>query len=182
MPITTNIFLYNAGILLARGRIVVICDSDAMVTPTFVERIVDVFARQGNVVVHLDEVRNIDHSHYPFDYPTVAELLAGTCINWRGGVTSGLLGGDVDVIHDRNYGACFCALKEDLLAVGGADEHIDYLGHICGPYDMTFRLVNSGRREIWLTDEYLYHTWHPAPTARIIISVRTTAEISLPGP
>jgi hypothetical protein len=26
---------------------------------------------------------------------------------------------------------------------------------------MTFRLVNQGRPERWLRDEYLYHVWHP---------------------
>ncbi len=49
----------------------------------------------------------------------------------------------------------------DLIAVGGADEHLDYLGYVCGPYDLTFRLVNHGLPERWLRDEYLYHTWHP---------------------
>ncbi len=48
-----------------------------------------------------------------------------------------------------------------MLAIGGADEHIDYLGYICGPYDMTFRLVNQGLDERWLRDEYSYHVWHP---------------------
>jgi len=54
-----------------------------------------------------------------------------------------------------------CARREDLIAIGGADEHPDYLGHICGPYDMTFRLVNKGLTEIWSEDEFTYHTWHP---------------------
>ena len=54
-----------------------------------------------------------------------------------------------------------CALRKDLIAIGGADMHIDYLGHICGPYDMTFRLINYARREIWENNEFLYHTWHP---------------------
>jgi len=54
-----------------------------------------------------------------------------------------------DPLHTRNYGACMSALREDLVDIGGADEHLDYLGHICGPYEMTFRLVNAGRKEIW---------------------------------
>jgi hypothetical protein len=54
-----------------------------------------------------------------------------------------------------------CARRADLIAIGGADEHIDYVGHICGPYEMTFRLVNSGLREIWHQTEFMYHTWHP---------------------
>ncbi len=54
-----------------------------------------------------------------------------------------------------------CALHDDLIAIGGADEHIDYLGYICGPYDLTLRLANAGKREIWHQSEWLYHTWHP---------------------
>ncbi len=53
------------------------------------------------------------------------------------------------------------ARRQDLIDIGGADEHLDYLGYICGPYDMTFRLVNHGLTERWLRDEYLYHVWHP---------------------
>ena len=64
------------------------------------------------------------------------------------GKTTGLLD-NVDPLHTRNYGACMSALREDLLKIGGADEHIDYLEHICGPYEMTFRLVNAGKREVW---------------------------------
>ena len=54
------------------------------------------------------------------------------------------------------------ALKEDLLKIGGADEHFDYLGYICGPHDMGFRLVNAGCREVWHPSEFTYHTWHPS--------------------
>ena len=32
---------------------------------------------------------------------------------------------------------------------------------IDGPYEMTFRLVNAGRREVWHDSEWLYHVWHP---------------------
>ena len=53
------------------------------------------------------------------------------------------------------------ARRNDLIEIGGADEHADYLGHVCGPYDMTFRLRNFGRKEIWHQKEFLYHTWHP---------------------
>lgn len=54
-----------------------------------------------------------------------------------------------------------CARRSDLIAIGGADEHIDFLGHVCGPYEMTFRLVNRGLSEVWHRHEFLYHTWHP---------------------
>lgn len=152
--------LYNAGILAARGDICVICDSDAMFTPNFIEKIVAAFAETPDAVVHLDEVRNVNQALYPFSYPTIEQVLGPGCINWRNGTTLGL-DNSPDMLHHANYGACMAARRKDLLAIGGADEHLDYLGYVCGPYELTFRLLNYGRRERWLRDEYLYHTWHP---------------------
>jgi hypothetical protein len=54
-----------------------------------------------------------------------------------------------------------CAKREDLIAIGGADEHTDYLGHVCGPYELTFRLRNINKQEIWHPSHLLYHVWHP---------------------
>ena len=152
--------MYNLGILLARGRIVCFADSDAMVRPTFVESIVRAFEAQPGIVLHLDEARNNRPSFYPFSHPAFEDVTGFGCINWIDGRPAGLLD-RADPLHTRNYGACMAALRDDLIAVGGADMHADYLGHICGPYEMTWRLVNAGRREVWADDEWLYHTWHP---------------------
>jgi len=152
--------MYNVGIVLSRGDIVMIGDSDAMVKPTFMRRILDRFHEDPNIVYHMDQFRNSRRDLYPFNFPSFEEVEGRGCINASGGKTSGLLD-DVDPTHVRNYGACMCARRSDLLEIGGADEHIDFLGHICGPYDMTFRLVNLGRREVWETEEFMYHTWHP---------------------
>ncbi len=152
--------MYNTGIFLSRGRIVVICDSDAIVPETFVQTIIESFDENPNLVLHLDEVRNNDKRFYPFNYPSIEEVIGEGSINWKDGKTTGLWDRE-DVLHSRNYGACFAALRQDLISIGGADEHIDYLGHICGPYDMTFRLINFGKKEIWHPTEFLYHVWHP---------------------
>jgi hypothetical protein len=152
--------LYNVGILAADGEVCVICDSDAVFRPTFIQSLLEAFAETPYAVVHLDEVRNVNQAYYPFNYPTIKQLLGQGCINWRGTTTLGL-DNSPDMLHHANYGACMAARRRDLLAIGGADEDLDYLGYICGPYDMMFRLVNYGRTERWLRDEYLYHTWHP---------------------
>ncbi|HUH84189.1 MAG TPA: glycosyltransferase family 2 protein [Stellaceae bacterium] len=152
--------MYNVGIVMSRGEIVMIGDSDAMVTERFIERIVEAFRAGGDIVYHMDQFRNLRRDFYPFSYPTFAEVTGPGCINNDGGKTAGIRNLS-DPIHVRNYGACMCARRADLIAIGGADEHIDYLGHVCGPYDMTFRLVNFGRREVWAEDEFMYHTWHP---------------------
>ena len=152
--------MYNLGILLARGRIVCICDSDAILTERFVQSIVEAFEEDPDIVLHLDQVRNVSRRFYPFDYPGPERIVGPGCINWVNGRPAGLWDED-DPLHRRNYGACMSARREDLIAIGGADEHIDYLGHICGPYEMTFRLLNAGRRELWHQREWVYHVWHP---------------------
>ena len=152
--------MYNAGIVIAAGEILMIGDSDAMVRPSFLAAILDAFARDPRQVLHLDQFRNHRRDFYPFSYPSFDEVLSDGCINNVGGKTAGVLD-TVDPIHRRNYGACMCARRADLIAIGGADEHVDYLGHICGPYDMTFRLVNRGEREVWHESEFTCHTWHP---------------------
>ncbi|MFO0964557.1 MAG: glycosyltransferase [Gemmataceae bacterium] len=153
--------LYNLGLLLAQGRYCVVCDSDAIFTPNFVAKVLDAFMQTPRAVIHVDQVRNVDPRFHPFAYPAIEDILGPGCINWHGGVSSGLAENNPDMIHSANYGACMAAARTDLIAIGGADEHIDYLGYMCGPYDMTFRLVNHGLAERWLRDEYLYHVWHP---------------------
>jgi hypothetical protein len=152
--------MYNAGLLLARGKIVCFCDSDAIVSPGFVESIANAFEANPNIVLHLDQVRNNDRRFHPFNYPSIEDVTSAGCGNWIDGRPSGLLD-TVDPLHTRNYGACMAARRNDLLAIGGADMHQDYLGYICGPYEMTFRLRNYGKQEIWHPSEWTYHVWHP---------------------
>jgi hypothetical protein len=152
--------LYNLGLLISRGKYCVICDSDAVYRPTFLESILDGFAKSDRTVIHLDEIRNEDPRFYPFGYPTVEEILGPGCINWHGTVSRGL-DHNRDFLHAANYGACMACRRKSMIDIGGADEHLDFLGYICGPYEMTFRLVNRGFQEKWLRDEYLYHVWHP---------------------
>jgi hypothetical protein len=152
--------MYNAGIVLARGEICVVCDSDAMVKPGFIRAIAEAFDRDPALVLHLDQFRNNRRDFYPFNYPSFEAVEGEGCINNAGGMTAGMIDSK-DPIHSRNYGACMCARRADLIAIGGADEHVDFVGHICGPYDMTFRLVNHGRKELWHPTEFMYHTWHP---------------------
>jgi hypothetical protein len=152
--------MYNIGYLLSQGEILVICDSDAMAKPSFVSSILAFFETHSNAVLHLDQFRNHRTDLYPFCYPSFEEVVGPGCINWSGGKTTGVVD-TVDRLHLRNYGSCFCCTKGDFLLASGADEHIDFVGHICGPYDLTFRLMNLGKQEVWHETEFLYHTWHP---------------------
>lgn len=152
--------MYNVGIVLAKGSILSICDSDAMVRPGHVHSIIQAFNNNPNIILHIDQFRNNSRALYPFSYPEFEEVLGTGCINNINGKTTGICD-NKDPIHTRNYGACMCAKKDDLVSIGGADEYGDYIGHICGPYDMTFRLINSGKKEVWSQEEFTYHTWHP---------------------
>ena len=156
--------MYNVGIALSRGEIVVICDPDAIVKPSYVESIVKSFKNNPDIVLHMDQVRNNDKKFYPFNYPSLEEVVGPGAVNYKDGKTSGLWEKD-DVIHKRNYGACLCAKKSDLLAIGGADEHIHYIGASASPYEITFRLENLGKSEVWHEEEILYHVWHPGQGA-----------------
>ncbi|MCH7500610.1 MAG: hypothetical protein IH886_11475 [Nitrospinae bacterium] len=174
------------GIAAARGRIVTLCDSDAMLKPTFVQSIIDSFdfekypdLENFGVVLHCDEVRNVDKKFYPFSFPTFEEVAGEGCINWDGDKTTGLSDQE-DSIHHRNYGACMSALREDLIAIGGADEHLDYLGHICGPYEMTFRLVNDGKRKSGTPKNFYITPGTLEPTAKTITSALMTVTTCLP--
>ena len=152
--------MYNVGIVLCNGEIAAIGDSDAMVKESFVQTIIDTFEKGPNTVLHFDQFRNARRDFYPFNYPSFDEVMGDGCINRANGKTIGMQS-SVDTIHSRNYGACMCARRQDLIDIGGADEHKDYLGHICGPYDMTFRLLKKGIKETWSDTEFLCHTWHP---------------------
>ena len=159
--------MYNVGILEARGEIVVILDSDAICRIDFVETILDEYKKDPNLALHFEQIRNFKQEYYPFNFPAIDEIIGEGCVNAINGVpteypnTPRSLKEDWNIWHIYNYGACLCAKKEDLIRIGGADEHTDYLGYICGPYDMTARLINAGVRDYIHDTHFLYHVWHP---------------------
>ncbi len=151
--------MYNAGIVASSGDIVAFCESDIICGVDFVKGILDAFSKDGDIMLHMDKVCSTDRRFYPFNYPTVDDVKS-TGVNWENGTTTGLKDKD-DSLHTLHYDACMCAARQGLINIGGADQHVDYLGYVSGAYEMTFRLLNAGKKEVWLQDEFLYHTWHP---------------------
>ncbi len=155
--------MYNEGIVAATGEIIVIPDSDAIFSSTFIESIVTTFNNNENIVLYLEEVRSGNREFYPFrhvSWKTIMEtpgLINWDCVAKKPcGLTT-----EYDKIHYRNYGACFCATRKSIIEVGGCDEHELYHSFLCGPYEVGWRMVNKGYREIWHQSEWLLHVWHP---------------------
>ncbi len=144
---------YNVGLLQARGDLVCVCDSDAVFPADFVR---SVFRSFG--IDELDSANPLVLMHY----------------EWRTSLLYPDNLSDAEDLKDPerwqwwplivNEGACVTVRKEDAIRFGGFDEHPSYIGYLCGPYDLAWRLVNAGWPEIWHDSSVaLWHFAHPDP-------------------
>lgn len=129
----------NAGLIQAEGRIVTMCDADAVYPPEFVASVVDSFNNEGRQVLMHYEDRS--SSEYP-DGATLEQIKRMKFSVWP------------------NVGACLSMLRRDAIGFGGVDEHESYRGLICGPNELTWRMINSGVPEVW-HELHIYHFRHP---------------------
>jgi len=160
-------WMNNVGFLNSRGKIVVFMDSDAITSTTFVDTIIREFQDEPDRILYLEEIRTGDKKFYPFNYPSHKEIIP-VAANLVNGLPMGMranrsgLSADPSLIHTGgNYGACFAARRDDIIQVGGWDEHHDYTGYIAGPYELSMRMELLGKRELWSFQELLWHTPHP---------------------
>lgn len=141
---------YNAGLLLAAGDVLTVCDSDAVFPPDFVRSIVESF-RLGRP----DGPRSLVLCHHEWrcreTYPAGLERFEDVHrYEW------------LDLWP--NVGACLSVLREDAIRLGGFDEHPSFGGQVSGPYDLGWRLVNLGVPEVWHDAAVsLRHFAHPNP-------------------
>ena len=143
---------YNVALLQARGKIVCVCDSDAIFPPDFVESIINKFR-----LLEIPDGIPLVLMHY----------------QWR---SASQMPGDfsnLQQIHDHqwlplwpNVGACVSVRRRDAITFGGFDEHESFRGYMCGPYDLGWRMVNAGIREEWHDPSVaIWHFAHPDPVA-----------------
>jgi len=144
---------YNVGLLLARGEIVTICDSDAVFPRDFMESVLGSFrdtatGRSRSLVLMHHELRT--SLTYPARLDSADELKDRQRWQWW------------DITP--NAGACMSVLHSDAVRFGGFDECPSYRGYLCGPYDLGWRMVNAGIPEIWHDEAtVLWHFAHPDP-------------------
>ncbi len=160
---------WNKGALVSKGEVLVFPDSDAMFKQTFVEEILNFFSNNQDAFLLIDEVRNKNPKFYPFNFPSIEEVLNDSKsenYNKIAKTTNGLTGKNKemhlpDSFFVRNYGACLCVLKKHFIECGGIDEFEGYRSYICGVYELVFRMKNKGLKECWSEKEFLIHTFHP---------------------
>lgn len=167
--------MHNEGIVASEGEIVAITDSDAVYRETFAESIVKTFEEHEgeDIVLYLDELRSHNHQLYPFpsgDLPfdTILQIITQLpdLDNWdsKARKPSGLTTTQklvLDIPFNLNYGCCICTKRQDIIEAGGLDEDESYHYFMAGPYELGWRLVNKGFKEIWHQKEWLIHTYHP---------------------
>jgi len=143
---------YNIGLLHSKGKIITICDSDAVFPPDFIDSIIKSFnftdaSTPDSLVLMHHQWRS--PALYPDELKDIIELQQYPWVDlWP------------------NVGACMSIVKSDAIQYGGFDEHRSFRGYICGPYDLGWRLINTGLTEKWHDESIaLWHFSHPDPPA-----------------
>ena len=142
---------YNVGLLQARGAITVVCDSDAVYPPGFVGSVVSAFRDPENFslrpLVLMYHQRRTD-SFFPDDFNDIRQLQD---YRWR-------------PLLPNVAAPAACVRTVDAVRFGGFDEDRSLQGYLCGPYELTWRLVNAGLPEIWHDESMAtWHFNHPEP-------------------
>lgn len=144
---------YNIGLLHARGELICVCDSDAVFPVDFVRSVFRSFGvedrgmAQPLVLMHYEWRTSL---LYPDNLSDAETLKDAERWKWWPLIV--------------NEGACVTVRRVDAIRFGGYDEHPSYIGYLCGPYDLAWRLVNAGWPEIWHDSSVaLWHFAHPDP-------------------
>ena len=113
---------YNIGLLHTKGKVITVCDSDAVFPENFIASIIDSFnltqtdTPESKVLMHYQWRTP---ALYPDGISRIDELMR---FQWS------------DLWP--NVGACMSVSKFDAIRFGGFDEHKSFRGYLCGPYDL----------------------------------------------
>src|SRR5438093_2434465 len=112
---------YNIALLESRGKIITVCDSDAVFPPNFIESIITSFRASDG------DAERLVLMHYEWrtdaEYPALLTRMEDlSAFQWKE--------------LWPNVGACVSVQRIDAVRFGGFDEHPSYRGFICGPYDL----------------------------------------------
>lgn len=151
--------LYNAGLALARGEVVVFCTPDVLMRPTFLASILERIGSSSPGAILFSRFCNTRRDLYPYRDLPLETILERCCTANPAGVTASNQRQAARVARD--FRTCLAARRKDLLVIGGAEEAADYRGYIGGVYEMAIRLRNAGIALRWHPSEHLYHPWHP---------------------
>jgi len=143
---------YNIGLLNAKGKVVTVCDSDAVFPEDFINSIINSFNLSGS-----DSPESLVLMHYQFRSPALYPDGLSDLKELKNYIWADLW---------PNVGACMSVSRSDAMRFGGFDEHRSFRGYLCGPYDLGWRLINAGIPEIWQDESVaLWHFSHPDPPA-----------------
>ena len=176
---------YNAGLGQSQGDLVCFLDADVVCTVHFIERIMQSFQYDDNIIFFMDEIRHGLAENISYDVNIDNFIFSESACNWINwdyafkrthGISHMLhqhvqpyldrrqIRQDIESkTMDRNYGACMVIKKSDAIAVKGFDESHKFDGLFGGPWEMGWRILNLNRhyREYWHPNEFILHIKHP---------------------
>ena len=135
-------YCFNAGIVAAKGEIVVLPDADQIVDRDFLQRVYEQHSVIKNLVC------------YGFRYDEVEKgLLDGHSIEE--------LKEKCVLKNPSNYGGCLTVRKNILLEINGYEQHdVFETGFHANGLDLYTRFKNMGLPIMWDKELILYHPWH----------------------
>ena len=137
-------YCFNAGIVEARGELLVIPDADVLVEKEFLKTIWEEHRENEKLVMYIfrsDEPKRESPLCLSYDH------LRDSC-----------------VLHNtNNYGGCLTVRKKWLIKINGYEQHEVFRtgGDHANGLDVYTRFKNLGLHVMWHPDLKLYHPWHP---------------------
>jgi glycosyltransferase involved in cell wall biosynthesis len=159
-PPLKNAKVYNAGLLAARGELVIVPDADCIVMPNFIWELWKEHQKKEVLAMYCHRYNEVK----PGTLKNLSlEELERVCVK----------------SNKLNFGACLSIRKKWLMAIGGWDEMEEQWTDIhCINRDLAIRIGSYGIPIEWNSNLKLYHPWHPqtgmgaSPQQRKIVNTR----------